>query len=78
MITAMLPDLPDTPDLRQWRKTLEDKQLQSRDPGLHLSILHQQSAAMAARGAIDRLEQYDLDEMANAFYWLAMEELPGD
>lgn len=74
----MLPDLPDTPDLRQWRQILDDKELQARCPELHRSALYQQSASMAQRGVIDRLEQYELDEMVGAYYCLAIEELPMD
>ncbi|MGN8278177.1 hypothetical protein [Pseudomonas sp. SMN5] len=74
----MLPDLPDSPGLRLWHDALDDKELRSRDPDLYRARLYQQSAAMAQRGVIDRLEQYDLDEMANAFYCMALEELPVD
>lgn len=45
------------------------------NPEGHRETLHEMSAALQAEGLIDPLEQFDMNEMANAAYWHAVEEL---
>ncbi|MEL4167244.1 hypothetical protein SAMN03159390_00657 [Pseudomonas sp. NFACC49-2] len=45
------------------------------NPEAYRSCLLDVSARLAEEGLIDRLDQFDMDEMANAAYWLALEEL---
>ncbi|WP_338498287.1 hypothetical protein V5F23_09945 [Pseudomonas sp. WP18] len=61
--------------IKQWRDTLDDQDFRRANPEAHRSILHDMSARLAEENLIDRLEQFDMDEMANAAYWLAIEEL---
>jgi hypothetical protein len=61
--------------LKQWRSTLDDNDFRMQNPEAYRSSLHVASAQLAAEGLIDKLEQFDLDEMANSAYWLAIEEL---
>jgi hypothetical protein len=41
----------------------------------HRQTLHAISASLAAERVIDRLQEFDMNEMANAAYWHAIEEL---
>ncbi|SMQ22182.1 hypothetical protein SAMN04488483_0141 [Pseudomonas helmanticensis] len=45
------------------------------NPEGHRQTLHEMSAALLDEGLIDQLEQFDLNDRANAAYWHAVEEL---
>lgn len=61
--------------LQQWRSTLDDHDFRMRNPEAHRQTLNAMSATLAAEGLIDELQQFDMNEMANAAYWHAVEEL---
>jgi hypothetical protein len=61
--------------LQQWRSTLDDHDFRLQNPEAHRQTLHAMSATLAAEGLIDTLQQFDLNETANAAYWHAVEEL---
>jgi hypothetical protein len=45
------------------------------NPEAHRQTLHAMSTTLAVEGLIDTLQQFDMTELANAAYWLAVEEL---
>lgn len=45
------------------------------NPEGHRETLHEMAAALHAEGLADQLEQFDMNEMADAAYWHAVEEL---
>lgn len=61
--------------LQQWRSTLDDHDFRMQNPEAHRQTLHLMSATLLTEGLIDELQQYDMNEMANAAYWYAVEEL---
>jgi hypothetical protein len=61
--------------LQQWRSTLDDHGFRMQNPEAHRQTLHSMSATLVVEGLIDELQQFDLNEMANAAYWHAVEEL---
>ncbi|RON19453.1 hypothetical protein [Pseudomonas frederiksbergensis] len=61
--------------LQQWRSTLDDHDFRMRNPEAHRQHLHAMTSTLVAEGLINTLERYDMDEMANAAYWHAVEEL---
>ncbi|QAY88414.1 hypothetical protein [Pseudomonas arsenicoxydans] len=61
--------------LQQWRSTLDNQEFRMQSPEAHRQTLHSMSDTLAAEGLIDKLEQFDMNEMANAAYWHAVEEL---
>jgi hypothetical protein len=61
--------------LQLWRTTLDDHEFRMESPEAHRSSLLEISARLAEEGLIDRMEQLEMDEMANAAYWHAVEEL---
>jgi len=61
--------------LQQWRSTLDDHDFRMQNPEAHRQTLHAMSATLVVEGLIDTLQQLDLNEMANAAYWHAVEEL---
>lgn len=61
--------------LQRWRTTLDDQNFRMQNPEGHREILHEMSAALFDEGLIDQLEQFDLNDRANAAYWHAVEEL---
>ncbi|KIF56256.1 hypothetical protein [Pseudomonas fluorescens] len=61
--------------LQRWRSTLDDQDFRMQNPEGHRETLHEMSAALQAEGLIDQLEQFDMNEMADAAYWHAVEEL---
>ncbi|WP_349631953.1 hypothetical protein [Pseudomonas abieticivorans] len=61
--------------LQQWHSTLDDHDFRMQTPEAHRQTLHAMSAALLSEGLIDVLQQFDLNEMANAAYWHAVEEL---
>ncbi|WLI14360.1 MULTISPECIES: hypothetical protein [Pseudomonas] len=60
---------------QQWRSTLDDHDFRMQNPEAHRQHLHSMASTLVAEGLIDTLEQYDMNEMANAAYWHAVEEL---
>ncbi|WP_338585738.1 hypothetical protein [Pseudomonas sp. MAG733B] len=61
--------------LQQWRSTLDDHDFRMQNPEAHRQTLHSMSATLVAEGLIDQLQQFDMNELANAAYWHAVEEL---
>jgi hypothetical protein len=61
--------------LQLWRSTLDDHDFRMQNPEAHRQTLHSMSAALAVEGLIDALQQFDMNDMANAAYWHAVEEL---
>ncbi|MGY2257933.1 hypothetical protein [Pseudomonas sp. SDO55104_S430] len=61
--------------LQQWRSTLDDHDFRLQNPEAHRHTLLAMSATLFSEGLIDALQQFDLNEMANAAYWHAVEEL---
>lgn len=61
--------------LQQWRSTLDDHNFRMQNPEAHRQTLHSMSATLVIEGLIDELQQFDMNEMANAAYWHAVEEL---
>jgi hypothetical protein len=61
--------------LQQWRSTLDDHDFRLQNPEAHRQTLHAMSATLLSEGVIDALQQFDMNEMANAAYWHAVEEL---
>ncbi len=61
--------------LQRWRVALDDQDFRLRNPEGHRETLHEMSAALYAEGLIGPLEHFDMNEMADAAYWHAIEEL---
>ncbi|MGE8180494.1 hypothetical protein [Pseudomonas mandelii] len=61
--------------LQQWRSTLDNHEFRMQNPEAHRQTLHAMSLILAAEGLVDPLEQFDMNELANAAYWHAVEEL---
>ncbi|MGF6220971.1 hypothetical protein [Pseudomonas sp. YL-218 TE3947] len=61
--------------LQQWRSTLDDHDFRMQNPEAHRQHLHSMATTLLAEGLINPLEQYDMNEMASAAYWHAVEEL---
>ncbi|MDI1331275.1 hypothetical protein [Pseudomonas sp.] len=61
--------------LQQWRSILDNHEFRMQNPEAHRQTLHSMSETLASEGLIDKLEQFDMDEMANAAYWHVVEEL---
>ncbi|CAI8970314.1 hypothetical protein [Pseudomonas sp. IT-P395] len=61
--------------LQQWRSTLDDRNFRMQNPEAHRETLHSMAARLATEGLIDQLQQFDMNEMADAAYWHAVEEL---
>jgi len=61
--------------IQQWRNTLDDHDFRMQNPEAYRSCLLSASARLAEERLIDRIEQFDMDELANSAYWLAVEEL---
>ncbi|MGF6127285.1 hypothetical protein QF019_002494 [Pseudomonas frederiksbergensis] len=61
--------------LQQWRSTLDNHSFRIQNPEAYRQTLHSMSQGLADEGLIDKLEQFDMDELANAAYWHAIEEL---
>lgn len=61
--------------LQQWRSTLDDRDFRMQNPEAHRETLHSMATTLATEGLIDQLQQFDMNEMADAAYWHAVEEL---
>jgi len=61
--------------MQRWRLTLDDKDFRMQNPEAHRETLHEMAAALFDEGLIDQLERFDMNEMADAAYWHAVEEL---
>lgn len=61
--------------IQLWRTTLDDQNFRTQNPEGHRQTLDEMAAALHAEGLIDSLEQFDMNEMAEAAYWHAVEEL---
>lgn len=61
--------------LERWRATLDDQDFRMQNPEAHRATLREMAEALHTEGLIDQLEQFDMNEMADAAYWHAVEEL---
>lgn len=61
--------------LQRWRATLDDQDFRLQNPEGHRETLRELAATLLDEGLIDQLEQFDMNEMADAAYWHAIEEL---
>lgn len=61
--------------LQQWRATLDDQDFRMQNPEGHRETLREMASALCSEGLINQLEQFELNEMADAAYWHAVEEL---
>ncbi|MFK9080219.1 hypothetical protein [Pseudomonas neuropathica] len=61
--------------LQQWRSTLNDHDFRMQNPEVHRQTLHSMSTTLVSDGLIDVLQQFDMNELANAAYWHTVEEL---
>ncbi|WP_447789239.1 hypothetical protein [Pseudomonas farris] len=61
--------------LQQWRSTLDTPSFQIQNPEAYRQTLHSMSQGLVDEGLIGKLEQFDMDELANAAYWHVVEEL---
>ncbi|MHA3737888.1 hypothetical protein ACXR0M_19740 [Pseudomonas sp. Eth.TT006] len=61
--------------LQRWRATLDDQDFRMQSPEGYRETLYAMAAALHTEGLIDQLEQFDMNEMADAAYWHAVEEL---
>jgi hypothetical protein len=61
--------------LQRWRTSLDDHDFRMQNPEGHREALHEMAEALHAEGLIDQFEQFDMNEMADAAYWHAVEEL---
>jgi hypothetical protein len=61
--------------LQRWRATLDDQDFRMQNPEGHRETLHEMAATLRDEALIDQLEQFDMNEMADAAYWHAVEEL---
>lgn len=61
--------------LDRWRATLDDHDFRMQSPEAHRATLREMAMDLLSEGLIDELEQFDMNEMADAAYWHAVEEL---
>ena len=61
--------------MQRWRLTLDDKDFRMQNPEAHRETLHEMAAALFNEGLVDQLEQFDMNEVADAAYWHTVEEL---
>jgi hypothetical protein len=61
--------------LQRWRATLDDHDFRMQNPEGYREALQEMAEALHAEGLIDPLERFDMNEMADAAYWHAVEEL---
>lgn len=61
--------------LQQWHSTLDDHAFRMQNPEAHRQTLHAMSSTLVSEGLIDPLLHFDMNELANAAYWHAVEEL---
>lgn len=60
--------------IQLWRAALDDQDFRMQNPEGHRETLNEMAAALHAEGLIDPLEQFDMNELADAAYWHAVEE----
>jgi hypothetical protein len=61
--------------MQRWRLTLDDKDFRMQNPEAHRETLHEMAAALFNEGLVDQLEQFDMNEVADAAYCHTVEEL---
>lgn len=61
--------------IQRWRDTLDNHDFRMQNPEAHRSCLLEASARLLEEQLIDQMERFEMDEMANAAYWHAVEEL---
>ncbi|VVP68136.1 hypothetical protein [Pseudomonas fluorescens] len=68
-------DQPISLRLQQWRATLDDQDFRMQNPEGHRETLREMASALRSEGLINQIEQFELNEIADAAYWHAVEEL---
>jgi hypothetical protein len=61
--------------LQQWRSTLDDRDFRMQNPEAHRETLRSMVLILATEGLIDKLQEFDMNEMADAAYWYTVKEL---
>jgi hypothetical protein len=61
--------------LQRWRSTLDDHDFRMENPEVHRQTLREMSVALASEGLVDELQCFDMNELADAAYWHAVEDL---
>ncbi|WP_300631621.1 hypothetical protein [Pseudomonas sp.] len=59
----------------KWQKMLDDHDHRMAHPEAYRVLCHWETRDMLAEGVIDQAEKMEMDELANAAYWHAVEEL---
>lgn len=74
----MTPTELKTAWLAKWRLFLDDGFIRMDNPEAHRSMCRWETREMLEAGVIDQLEKLEMDELADAAYWHAVEELATD
>jgi len=59
----------------KWRATIDDHEYRLSNPEAYRTNCHWEAREMLAAGIIDELEKLEMDELVDAAYWHAVEEL---
>ena len=63
--------------LAKWRRILDDNASRIDNPEAHRMMCRWETRDMLEAGVIDEMEKFEMDELADAAYWHAVEELLG-
>ncbi|WP_426136366.1 hypothetical protein [Pseudomonas sp. PWP3-1b2] len=61
--------------LAKWRALLDDNDFRMGSPEAHRVMCRWETRDMLEAGVIDQMEKFEMDELADAAYWHAVEEL---
>lgn len=61
--------------LAKWRRILDDNVYRMDNPEAHRVMCRWETRDMLEAGVIDQMEKFEMDELADAAYWHAVEEL---
>lgn len=61
--------------LAKWRRILDDSASRIDNPEAHRMMCRWETRDMLEAGVIDEIEKFEMDELADAAYWHAVEEL---
>jgi hypothetical protein len=61
--------------LAKWRRILDDNASRMDNPEAYRMMCRWETRDMSEAGVIDEMEQFEMDELADAAYWHAVEEL---
>lgn len=71
----MNPKALQTAWMAKWRKALDDHEYRMSNPEAYRTLCHWETRDMLAAGVIDEMDKLEMDELVNAAYWHAVEEL---